>query len=81
MAVMIRTAGVQDRAGAITLLSGLSLASSCRAVFADQGLSGHLVAWAARVPGMVVRIVANPPASAGSSCNSAAGWSNPPSAG
>lgn len=60
MAVMVRPASVQDRAGATTLLLGLYLSGVCRVVFADQGFSGRLVAWAREVLGIVVFIVAKP---------------------
>lgn len=57
---MARPASVQDRAGATTLLPGLYLSGVCRVVFADQGFSGRLVAWAREVPGIIVFIVAKP---------------------
>ncbi|MFC3982707.1 IS5 family transposase [Streptosporangium jomthongense] len=60
LAVIVRPAGVQDRAGATTLLLGLYLTGSCRVVFADQGFAGRLVAWARRVLCIVVHIVAKP---------------------
>lgn len=60
VAVLVRPASVQDRAGATTLLLGLCLGSGCRTVFAGQGLAGWPVAWAARVLGIAVRIVAKP---------------------
>jgi transposase len=60
LAVMVRPAGVQDRAGATTLLLGLYLTGSCRVVFADQGFAGRLVAWARELLGIIVYIVAKP---------------------
>ncbi|SEG90190.1 Transposase [Thermomonospora echinospora] len=60
IAVMVRPAGVQDRAGATTLLLGLYLTGGCRLVFADQGLSGWPVAWARDVLGIIVHIVGKP---------------------
>ncbi|MEU0516155.1 transposase, partial [Streptosporangium sp. NPDC006007] len=39
---------------------GLYLSGVCRVVFADQGFSGRLVAWAREVLGIVVFIVAKP---------------------
>ncbi|MEU0520873.1 transposase [Streptosporangium sp. NPDC006007] len=59
-AVMVRPAAVRDRAGATSLLLGLYLSGSCRVVFADQGFAGRLVAWARRVPGIIVHIVTKP---------------------
>ncbi len=58
--VMVRPAGVQDRAGAGTVLLGLYLASRCRTVFADQGFAGRPVGWARRLLGIAVHIVARP---------------------
>lgn len=60
LTVMVRPAGVQDRAGARSLLLGLYLSGACRVVFADQGFAGQLVAWARQVLGIVVHIVAKP---------------------
>jgi len=60
IAVMVRPASVQDRAGATSMLLGLYLSGRCRVVFADQGFAGRLVAWAWRVLGIVVHIVAKP---------------------
>ncbi|WP_406319946.1 IS5 family transposase [Streptosporangium sp. NBC_01639] len=60
LAVMVRPASVQDRAGATTLLLGLYLSGACRVVFADQGFSGRLVLWAREVLGIIVHIVAKP---------------------
>ncbi len=60
LAVMVRPAGVQDRAGARSLLLGLYLSSACRVVFADQGFAGQLVVWARQVLGIIVHIVAKP---------------------
>jgi transposase len=60
LAVMVRPADVQDRAGATTLLLGLYLACGCRVVFADAGFAGRLVDWAWDVLGIRVRIVGKP---------------------
>ncbi|MFI6456853.1 IS5 family transposase [Streptosporangium amethystogenes] len=60
MAVTVRPAGVQDRAGATTMLLGLYLSGRCRVVFADQGFAGRLVLWARQVLGIIVHIVAKP---------------------
>ncbi|MFF4988969.1 transposase [Streptosporangium saharense] len=60
LAVMVRPAGIQDRARARSLLLGLYLSGACRVVFADQGFAGQLVAWARQVLGIVVHIVAKP---------------------
>ncbi|GEL17220.1 DDE transposase [Pseudonocardia asaccharolytica DSM 44247 = NBRC 16224] len=60
LAVMVRPASVQDRAGATTMLLGLYLTSPARVVFADQGFAGRLVAWARRLLGVSVHIVGKP---------------------
>jgi transposase len=57
LAVMVRPASVQDRAGATTMLLGLYLSSPCRVVFADQGFAGRLVGWGRRLLGLSVQIV------------------------
>lgn len=60
MAVMVRPASVQDRAGATTMLLRLYLTSGCRVVFADQGFSGRLTGWARRTLGIGLYIVVKP---------------------
>jgi transposase len=60
LAVMVCPAGVQDRAGATTMLLGLYLSSGCRVVFADQGFAGWPVIWAREVLGVIVHIVGKP---------------------
>ncbi|MEO3784930.1 IS5 family transposase [Actinocorallia sp. B10E7] len=65
LAVMVVSAGVQDRDGATTLLLGMVLTLSCRLVFADQGFAGRLVAWARDVLGVVVHIIGKPPGQKG----------------
>ncbi|MEU4535529.1 transposase [Streptosporangium sp. NPDC023825] len=57
LAVMVRPAGVQDRAGATTMRLGLYLTGGCRVVFADQGFAGRLVIWARQMLNIVVHIV------------------------
>ncbi len=52
--VMVRPAGVRDRAGASTMLPGLYLACRCRTVFADRGFAGWPVGWARRPLGIAV---------------------------
>jgi transposase len=61
LAVMVRPADVQDRAGATTVLLGLYLTGGCGVVFADQGFAGRLVAWARQVLGIIVHIVGKSP--------------------
>ncbi|MET8386491.1 IS5 family transposase [Streptosporangium canum] len=53
MAVMVRPASVQDRAGATTMLLGLYLSDRCRVVFTGQGFADRLVLWAWHVLGIV----------------------------
>lgn len=65
LAVMVRPASVQDRAGATTMLLGLYLTGCCRVVFADQGFAGRLMLWAREVLGIIVHIVGKPPAQHG----------------
>ncbi|MCD0453813.1 IS5 family transposase [Actinocorallia sp. API 0066] len=60
LTVMVRPGGVQDRAGATSLLLGLVLLFSCRTVFADQGFSGRLVTWARDVPHLTLHIIGKP---------------------
>ncbi|WP_440073855.1 IS5 family transposase [Streptosporangium sp. OZ121] len=65
LAVMVRPASVQDRAGATTMLLGLYLTGRCRVVFADQGFAGRLVLWAREVLGIIVHIVGKSPSQHG----------------
>jgi transposase len=60
LAVMVRPADVQDRAGATTMLLGLYLTGGCRVVFADRGFAGKLVTWARQLLGIIVHIVGKP---------------------
>lgn len=58
--VMVCAASVQDRDGAKQALLGMYFVGPVRFVFADAGLAGRLVDWAARIVATTIQIVRKP---------------------